>query len=234
MNWYSKNLLDSEIFDGEKPSATDGVKTKTLRELIALGITDFNVSEKDAPFFLCINVKNAGETHFLGTPAEILEEKYGYHIPKDLAAEFRAKVVSEQQRTDSILSDEQLLSLFTDEYVNISSPYNLISYRVEEHGSDVSFEGTLEFLGKQCHVRSSGNGPVNAFFNALDEIGIKGYEFVTYYEHALTEGADSKAIAYIKLKSPGGDFVYGTGADNNILVASIRGIICAINRSVGK
>ena len=61
-------------------------------------------------------------------------------------------------------------------------------------------------------------------------MGIHDYKFVTYREHAVSEGADSKAISYIQLTAPDGRTVFGVGMDGNISLASIKGIICAINR----
>ena len=57
------------------------------------------------------------------------------------------------------------------------------------------------------------------------------YEFVSYSEHAVSAGADSKAVSYIQLRHKG-KTVFGVGMDHNISIASVKGILCAINRSV--
>ena len=67
-------------------------------------------------------------------------------------------------------------------------------------------------------------------FEYNDQIGIKGYQFVDYSEHAISVGEDSKAISYIHLKNPQGKDVFGIGVSHNIGYASLKGIICAINR----
>ncbi|MBC7765500.1 MAG: 2-isopropylmalate synthase, partial [Hyphomonadaceae bacterium] len=61
---------------------------------------------------------------------------------------------------------------------------------------------------------------------------VKDYSFVSYDEHALSSGSDSKAIAYINLQTPQGGNVFGVGISANINIASIRGILSAINRSL--
>ena len=68
-------------------------------------------------------------------------------------------------------------------------------------------------------------------FNALKTVGITNYKFVSYSEHAVSEGANSKAISYIQLECPNGNTIFGVGLDSNISLASIKGIICAINRA---
>ena len=69
------------------------------------------------------------------------------------------------------------------------------------------------------------------FINALGAMGLRGYEFVSYSEHAVSTGADSQAVSYIQLRHQG-EMVFGVGMDHNISIASIKGILCAINRSV--
>ncbi|MBQ4369862.1 MAG: 2-isopropylmalate synthase, partial [Oscillospiraceae bacterium] len=83
-------------------------------------------------------------------------------------------------------------------------------------------------------IEGSGNGPIDAFFNAVSNMKISGYEFVSYSEHAISEGSDSRAVAYVQLHAPNGDRIFGVGISHNIYLASIRAIICAINRETLK
>ena len=96
------------------------------------------------------------------------------------------------------------------------------------------FEGNLRFRHEDHQISGRGNGPIDAFFNALRTIGITDYQFVSYSEHAVGAGADSKALSYIQLCDKDGKTVFGAGMDGNISLASIKGIICAINRASGE
>ena len=89
----------------------------------------------------------------------------------------------------------------------------------------------LRFRHEDHAISGTGNGPIDAFFNALRTVGIDNYQFVSYHEHAISSGADSKALSCIQLRAPDGRIVFGVGVDGNISLASIKGIICAINRS---
>ena len=80
-------------------------------------------------------------------------------------------------------------------------------------------------------IVGSGNGPIDSFFQALSSIGITGYEFVNYHEHAISRGSDALGICYIELKVPGNGHIFGVGINANINVAAIQGILCAINRA---
>ena len=61
-----------------------------------------------------------------------------------------------------------------------------------------------------------------------------GYEFIDYSEHAISVGSDAKAVSYIQLKNKEGKTIFGVGMSHNIYYASIRGVICAINRDIQK
>ena len=93
------------------------------------------------------------------------------------------------------------------------------------------FTGTIHTPGGDRQVEGEGNGPLDAFFNALRSIGVTDYAFQSYHEHAISTGSDSKAIAYIELKKPDGSAVFGVGIEPNINLASIQGVLCAINRA---
>ena len=93
----------------------------------------------------------------------------------------------------------------------------------------VDFEGTIEHNGEAKRISGKGNGPIDAFFKALESVGVSDYKFVSYSEHAISTGADSKAVSYIHLERDG-EALYGVGVDNNISLASIKGIVSAINR----
>ena len=107
---------------------------------------------------------------------------------------------------------------------------------MEEHEEDENhstrFEGIVSVDGEEKAVTGIGNGPIDAFFQALAGIGVVGYEFISYQEHAISKGSDAKAISYIELKVPCNGHIFGVGIHSNINVASLLGIICAINRSL--
>ena len=127
-----------------------------------------------------------------------------------------------------------MFAIFQKEYLDVTQPYHLLTYKIfEEDGGRgqvlVDFEGTVRYDHHTVEVSGKGNGPIDAFFNALRSLGLTEYEFVSYSEHAVTGGADSKAVSYIQLRHKG-EIVFGVGMDSNISIASLKGIICAINR----
>ena len=172
-----------------------------------------------------------------GGAAFILETQFGYILPRAMRPEFGRIVQAETERCGSELSYEHLYELFRDTYIDVESRYRLAKYKFDDNTdsdghSVVSFSGTLNYNEVEYNISGSGNGPIDAFFNAVRNMDISDFHFVSYSEHAVSAGSDSRAAAYIELMSPNGETVFGVGLSHNIYKASIKGIICAINRAI--
>jgi 2-isopropylmalate synthase len=83
--------------------------------------------------------------------------------------------------------------------------------------------------GVQHEVEGTGNGPISAFCEALASVGIDA-RVLDYAEHALTEGSDAQAAAYVEVET-GGQVLWGVGIDTNTATASMRAIVSAVNRA---
>ena len=171
-----------------------------------------------------------------GGAAFIMDHNYGYHLPKAMHPEFGAVVQLECDRTGRELTPDEVFGLFKREFLNIGAPYALSRAKFYEEavaGSSANvthFSGVLSVRGSFVQLEARGNGPVDAFFNALGQAGVEGYSFLSYSEHAISMGSDSQAVAYIQLRAPGGRRIYGVGTEHNINFASVKGILSAINR----
>lgn len=173
-----------------------------------------------------------------GGAAFVMQQSFGYELPKAMHPEFGAMVKAACDRAGRELQPEEVYEVFRRNYLEIRAPYDLKKYRLHDESGDgdaqVRFEGVLRFGGEDHAVEGAGNGPISAFFHALRSVGVTRYKFVTYRENAVTSGAESQAVSYIHLTAPDGTPAFGVGIDNNISLASIRGIICAINRAERK
>jgi 2-isopropylmalate synthase len=184
-----------------------------------------------------------------GGAAFVMENDFGYRLPKTMHPEFGRYVQKLSEKTGKELTAQDILDLFYNEFVYINIPYRLISYKTEdisygvpgmtpgngaglgqEEESQVRFMGAIELDGVQTEIEGLGNGPLDAFYNALKSKGVPFYDFISYDQHALSTGSDSRAIAYIQLKDEQGRYRFGVGTSKNINKASMRALLCAINR----
>mgnify|MGYP004455520807 FL=1 len=172
-----------------------------------------------------------------GGTAFILANNYGIKMPKSMHPEFSAVVQKACDEKGKELKAEEVFDLFQQEYRNVCGPYRLVNYKISEEKNEqddlthVHFSGELKYKDNApVRIEGNGNGPVAAFCDAMNQTEVASYQFVDYSEHAISVGSDSKAISYIHLKNPQGKDIFGIGVSHNIGYASMKGIICAINR----
>jgi 2-isopropylmalate synthase len=88
--------------------------------------------------------------------------------------------------------------------------------------------------GQEKIVAGAGNGPIDAFVQALRSAGLPKFELVSYSEHSLGSGAEARAVSYIQIKTERNATFFGAGIDTNIERASIKAVVSALNRALAK
>ncbi len=172
-----------------------------------------------------------------GGAAFVMQHHFGFDLPKVMHPEFGHIVQVETDRVGKELKPERVFELFKAEYMDVTAPYELVRHSfaefTDESGhSHVTFAGTLRHQDTVFQVQGSGNGPIDAFFNAIHGQKMDRFTFVDYKEHAVSDGSDSMAVAYIQLRDKAGKDVFGVGVSHNINLAPLKGILSAINRAV--
>src|SRR5262249_3859030 len=82
--------------------------------------------------------------------------------------------------------------------------------------------------GKPCTVAGEGNGPIAAFVDALRTgLGVN-LDVVDYAEHAIGQGADATAVAYVETTGDETALRWGAGVHPNIITASLRAVLSAL------
>ena len=172
-----------------------------------------------------------------GGIAYLLEQDYGLVLPRRLQVEFSPIVQAVTEQTGKELSPAHIRAVFEDEYLARTSPYEIVDYRTlpdRRVRGQRNITATVRVNGVEQEITGAGNGPVDAFLNALGQIGGNGIRLVDYSEHAIGDGADATAAAYVEVEVNGGGTLYGAGMDTNIVMASLRAITSAVNRAVAK
>ena len=171
-----------------------------------------------------------------GGAAFVMSNNFGYDLPKRMHPEFSKLVQAKCEELERELIPKELFEVFEKNYLEHPMKYRLTRrkiYEESENGRDyVHFKGRMK-IGDDSEVvlQGTGNGPIDAFFNALKAVGINQYQFISYSQHAISQGSDSKAVSYIELKKPDGKNIFGIGIDSNVNVASVLGVLTAINRA---
>ena len=87
----------------------------------------------------------------------------------------------------------------------------------------------LAIHGVETLLTGTGNGPVDAFVQAVRDGTGADIHVLAYHEHATGTGEDATAVAYVQLRAGTGT-VYGVGLDPNIVTATLKAVVAALNR----
>ncbi len=131
----------------------------------------------------------------------------------------------------SEIFDEDLTALMRDEAVTPApEQYRLVSTRFHsETGETPVAEITLSIGGAEKHARANGSGPVDAAFKAIETVATTGSELLLYSVNAITSGTDAQGEVTVRL-SRDGRVMDGQGADTDIIVASAKAYLNALNK----
>ena len=171
-----------------------------------------------------------------GGVAFVMENVFGYHLPKALQADF-AKCIQNISENEGEVSPERIFDTFNKEYIDNEEPFKFIKQRLIDLSEDDSneydrmVELTIEDHGEVKTIVGYGNGPIDAVKNALNANDFIYTHLLDYSEHALTSGSSSKAAAYVQLRVKGSPIQeFGVGVHANITNATIKAIVSAMNR----
>lgn len=161
----------------------------------------------------------------------LLEQEYGLVLPRRLQIEFSRAVQRVTDETGGEVAARDIHTIFNNEYLNAVTPYQYRNHHFDESQGNgtVHIRVELERDGQPLSLQGTGNGPIDAFVNALG-MDIKLMDF---HEHAIGAGANANAASYMELRVNNGPTRFGVGIDGNIVTASLRAILSAVNRDIG-
>ncbi len=133
-----------------------------------------------------------------------------------------------------IVYDDDIVALVDDEIVSSNERIKVIELTVVAGTRGPQKAAlTLEIDGEQKTHQSTGNGPVDAIFNAIHALAPHDAKLELFQVHAVTEGTDAQAEVSVRL-SEDGNVVSGRGADPDTLVAAARAYVAALNKIMAR
>ena len=165
----------------------------------------------------------------------LLESEHGLELPRRLQIEFSQVVQGVMDTTGKELTAQDLYDLFEREYGlrTIGAPqHQVLEERAGSAGNLVRLAADVKVSGRTISVEGAGNGPIDAFVNALGQACGTEVRVLDYHEHAIGGGANAKAVAYLELRV-GERTLFGVGIDANIVSASLKAIVSGVQRAHG-
>jgi 2-isopropylmalate synthase len=170
-----------------------------------------------------------------GGVAYLLKTEHSLDLPRRQQIEFSKIVQAKTDHEGGEVTADQLWEIFEDEYLPTEgAPWGRFRLKGLSQSSvmnqDVQLTVQLTDRGEGVELSGSGNGPIAAFCNILQQYGVD-VRVLDFHEHALSAGGDAKAAAYLEC-AVGGDVYWGVGIDPNTTTASLKAVVSAINRAI--
>lgn len=171
-----------------------------------------------------------------GGIAYLLEKDHGLRLPRRLQIEFSRTVQALADTTGKELTSVDIWAAFQSDYLQPTEPFRFIEHRTapDSHtGGTCKLTATIRENGQERLISGKGNGPIDAFTDALNRHCGLDLRVVDYHEHAIGAGANATAVSYVEIRMDGEPEVrFGVGIDSNIVTASLNAVISAVNRAL--
>lgn len=194
----------------------------------------------EAPY-LPIDPKDVGRTYEAvirvnsqsgkGGVAYVMKSEHKLDLPRRLQIEFSRAVQEQTDGEGGEMTPGAIWTAFRSEYLDREEPLRLDSVHTSSAaGERDQLTVNVYVDGEARSLSGEGNGPIAAFVDALNGLE-QGYDVrvLDYAEHALSSGGDAIAAAYVEC-AVGDQVLWGVGLDANIVTASLKAVISAVNR----
>ena len=219
---YNKAIVGRNAFAHESGIHQDGMLKHTQTYEI---MTPESVGVKQTSLVMG---KHSGRAAFVHKLAEL-----GYQLAdnqmQDAFVRFKALADKKKQ-----IYDEDIEALVDEEIATAHDRIKIVSLTVIAGTmGPQSSTLTLDIEGRHVTTQSTGNGPVDAIFNAIHALVPHTAKLELYQVHAVTEGTDAQAEVSVRLSENGRSFT-AKGADPDTLVASAKAYLGALNKMTSK
>ena len=193
--------------------------------------------------YLCIDPSDIGRNYEeiirinsqsgKGGVAYILSREYGLDLPKTMHPEVGMLVNEKADSESRELPAEDIYDTFKAEYLEKNNPLELITYyTTKESGQEeITCIAKVRIHGEIKELTGKGNGPINAFVQAMEKEGLKDFKLTDYRQHSIGEGSATESAAYVQLQTKVGRVAYGCGIDSSIEKSGMLALVSAYNRT---
>jgi len=166
-----------------------------------------------------------------GGVAYILEENFGFLLPKQMHPEIGKLVQIKSDEKGVELSADEIFEVFKENYFNVEEKLSLIDFTLSSKDNISKCKLKYTYNSKEIISEGEGNGPIDACRKALKKDFYIDFIIKSYSEHSCGDKSSAKAVAYIEIIH-NDNSTFGVGADNDITKASIKALFCALNRAL--
>ncbi len=168
-----------------------------------------------------------------GGVAYLMKTEHGFDLPRRLQIEFSKTIQHITEDTGTEISPAIMWDKFQDEYLPAEPRFRLLGHELRSDSATGRTEivAQLTVDGQHSTITGEGNGPIDAFVKALRSGLGATLDVTDYAEHAMGQGSDSTAVAYVEASIAGVGVKWGVGTDPSTITASLRAVLNAHERS---
>ena len=169
-----------------------------------------------------------------GGVAFLLEKDHGVSLPRRLQISMSQKIQKIADETGKEISTSEIWEIFHTNFVMPKSGHSFKNYSLKTSNSTNAsdhIKAEIEIGGENHEISGSGNGPIDAFINALNQKLSIDIKVSDYHQSAISSGSDAQAAAYIELQK-GDKTSWGVGINPNTTKASFEAIIVGVAKLI--
>ena len=233
---YSGKLVFAAFSGSHQDAISKGMRFHKENDLYGWSVPYLLIDPKDVGREYEADVIRINSQSGKGGVAYILEQNFGYAIPKEMREELGYMVKDVSDKAHKELSPAEVYQVFAKEYVNVFKPIDITDAtfrKVSDYKSNDGYivDMVVRIMDREYSLEGVGNGRLDAVRNALKQSPYTfDYKFITYSEHALSSESTSKAASYVCIEDADGDQFWGVGIHEDIILASVNALVSALNR----
>jgi 2-isopropylmalate synthase len=166
-----------------------------------------------------------------GGVAYVMKTEHGFDLPRRLQIEFSRTIQHITEDSGTEIAPDVMWAAFEREYLPADARLELVSHELRSDSSGLTtITAQLDVDGARRTLSGEGNGPINAFVQALRHEFAVTFDVKDYVEHALSQGSEASAVAYIETQDAEGAVRWGVGVHPSTITASLHAVLGAFAR----
>ena len=227
---YAGALVFAAFSGSHQDAIAKGMKHRAKKKLHEWTVPYIPIDPKDIGRTYDADVIRVNSQSGKGGIGYLLEQTYGYNMPKKMREHFSylCKSISDHEHKE--LKAEEVLAIFAEQYLNTPCAITVTDFDFMRENDTVKINITFMQNGKETEMEAEGNGSLNAINNALKAFTGEEYTLEVFTQHSMQgQGSQSVAASYIGLERKNGEMFWGVGTDTDVIKASTNALLSAFH-----
>ncbi|MBQ8921464.1 MAG: 2-isopropylmalate synthase [Oscillospiraceae bacterium] len=225
---YAGSLVFAAFSGSHQDAIAKGMKFRQKKGLHQWNVPYLPIDPKDIGRTYDADVIRVNSQSGKGGIGYLLEQMYGYNLPKKMREHFSYLCKSVSDREHKELKPDEIFDIFKAHYLNLDSQITVSNFDFTRENNVVRINITFEVDGEETEIEAEGNGSLSAINNALCAFTGENYTLQVFTQHSMQgEGARSIAASYIGLECEDGTLFWGAGTDTDVIKANTNALLSA-------